>query len=421
MNMHIRLLALVIIVASCRTAIFSQEWQVFNMENAGLPSNSIVDVVQDGQGVLWVATDWGLCRFENGDWSVIQASPDGLPANTLSCLAIDGDDRLWVGTITEGIGIFDGSTWSYLNNTNSPLVTEGVKHIQHDHRGWVWISTELGLWVDTGNGWRIYDSTPESFNGSVFFGPNMNAVAVREDDLVSVATVNAGLSYITESDLVYYTAANSNFPDNSGNAIALDSNGDRWLATPSGGLIWHAGDHQGGPWFQYSAFTSGIPDNTLLCLIVDGQGRKWAGSQIAGVLVFSSAADWYTFNTTNSGLPDDWVTAVYEDQQGIIWLGTREGGLARYQADVSVSDGALADHLHVYPNPCEGQLFVDLRSFSGPVEWRVVDLAGRFLGGGILSGGSIPGIGLEALVPGSYVLQVTANDRSAAVRIHRER
>lgn len=413
--------AVILLGISLPGALLSQEWQVFTMQNAGLPSNTIVDVVSDGQGVLWVATDWGLGRYAGGDWTVIQATPDGLPDNSLSCLAVDGEDRLWVGTITAGIGIYDGNTWSYLNNGNSPLVTEGVKHIHHDHRGWAWISTEVGLFVDTGSGWRIYNSTPESYNGSVFFGSNMNAVVVRADELVSVATVNAGLSYITETDFVYYTSANSNFPDNSGNAIVLDSNGDRWLATPAGGLIWHAGDFQGGPWFQYSAFTTGIPDNTMGCLIIDGQGRKLAGTQTAGILVFNGPGDWYMLNTSNSGLPDDWVTALYEDQAGVLWVGTADGGLARYEAGVGMVENAGAAWLHVHPNPYNDHVHVDLHDFQGPVIWRILDLAGRSVGSGSMQGGSVQRLGLEHLAQGTYLLQATASGRIGQVRIHRER
>ena len=126
-------------------------------------------------------------------------------------------------------------------------------------------------------------------------------------------------------------------------------------------------------------------------------------------------------NTSNSGLPDDRVTALYEDQAGVLWVGTADGGLVRYEAGVSVGESGGPAPLHVHPNPCNAHVYVDLQDLQGPVNWRILDLAGRCVRSGTVQGGSVQQLGLEHLVQGTYLLQAAASKRIAQVRIHRER
>ncbi len=395
----------------------AQQWQVFDMDNAGFPSNTVVDVVQDGQGTIWAATDFGLCRYVNGTWTIIQED-QGLPSNVLSCLAVDSLDRLWVGTVFAGIGIFDGSSWTYMNSSNTPITPEGVASVVHDHRGWVWISTELGLYCWAGDEWRHYYDGPDSYNGAQLFGNNMATVAVRNDGLVSVATRNAGLVYITEDDYLYYTASNANFPDNSANAVALDSNGDRWLACPSGGLIRHAGPHDDQLWFQYNVASMGFPNNTMNCLAIGSDDRKYVGTENWGILLFDSPGAWTSLDSDNSGLPDNDVRSIMIDDQGVIWAGTFLGGLARYDPATSIAEqGSKELPFRIHPNPFVDEVTVDLTAWTGPVEWKLMDALGRSLDTGRLVGGSANVLDLGQRAAGTYFLNLASQEGTQVGRL----
>nr|MDQ3101583.1 hypothetical protein [Bacteroidota bacterium] len=99
----------------------AQSWQVFDMDNVGLPSNTIRALAQDQQGIVWAASNWGLCRYDGSDWTFIQQGAGELPENDLTALAVDQMDRLWIGTSLNGIAILDEGNWSFLNTGNSPL------------------------------------------------------------------------------------------------------------------------------------------------------------------------------------------------------------------------------------------------------------------------------------------------------------
>lgn len=409
---------LIVFLTTVACELHAQLWEIYDMSTAGLPSNTINDIVQDQDGVIWVGTDWGLCRYADGAWSVQQAGASGLSGNEVTCLAVDSANRLWVGTNVNGISIMDDGDWTYLNNGNSPIATEGVKHIHHDHRGWVWVSTELGLYCLTGEEWRRYDNTPESYGGFTLFGPNVRAVDVREDGLVAVATMNAGLTYITETEFIFYTAANSGFPDNSMNDVAIDANGDRWLACPSGGLIWHASSFLGGPIFQYNTLTAGFPNNTMLCIDIDDMGRKLLGSENSGIIIFEGLGSFSVMNQANSGLPSDQVRCLMVDSAGVIWAGTN-AGVARFDPGTGLIDRSILKCGIAYPNPTSDVLHVQPGVAESLVQWQLIDDLGRVVRHGMASGHATFSLEMYSLSSGPYLLRLLSADRTETLRVVR--
>ncbi len=399
-----------------------QQWEVFDMVTAGFPSVTVLDVTQDSAGTIWAATDWGLCGYDGQQWTILQEANSGLPDNYLRALAVDHEGHLWIGTTNSGIAIrTESGDWTYLRTDNSPLVIDAIQGITVDHRGWVWIATEAGLQCFTGEDWFLYDNTPESHLGYQFWGANVLATAVREDGLVALAMKNGGMTYISDDDFIYYTSAQDGFPDNSQNAAAFDSTGDRWLACPAGGLVRHAGPHIGGPWFQYNGFTAGLPDDTHTSIVIDGEDRKWVGTEIAGIIRFEGPGSWSTLNTTNSGLPDDHVLCLHLDQDGDLWVGTKFGGLARYRPFTGVNDGdaARAGIISVHPMPFSDRFMADLRALHGPVTWQLMDAAGRVLRKGRSTGGVIQEFLWPDLGPGLYLFVVNDRVSKGASRVIR--
>ncbi|MEZ4756821.1 MAG: two-component regulator propeller domain-containing protein [Flavobacteriales bacterium] len=360
-------------------------WEAFDTSTGELPSNRVGCMLAEPDGTLWFGTDWGLVRLEGEEWTTFQVDDSDIPSNDVTCLALDATGRLWVGTRFNGIGIWDGSAWSTFEPGEVRIPLEEVNSITHDHRGWVWISTPLGLACLTDEGWRVYDDTPESHAGNTFFLPHVKQVAVRSDDLVSVATVNAGLTYFDEEDFIYYTTFNSFFPDNSANAIALDANGDRWLACPAGGLVWHAGDFIGGPWFAYNQFTAGLPDNSMTSVFIDDADVKLVGTQTAGVLLFTDVNAWYTLGSANSGLPDDHVLSVMRAPDGTLWAGMASGGVARYAIDLAVPNAHRIGRVTIHRTD-GGDIRVDGLQPQRRYHWTLFDALGRSIAAGTLVG-----------------------------------
>ncbi|CAN5387962.1 hypothetical protein BH10BAC2_BH10BAC2_44400 [soil metagenome] len=160
-----------------------------------LPSNNIYAVAEDLQGMVWIGTYTGLCRYnpvsksieavytspnrkiiedyiiraiaideENIIWcgtdngvylirsgKVIQSyknsepDPNTISNNGITSLLIDHDKNTWIGT-KEGLNLYNASTKKIRQfNVENGLSNDGIKSIKEDTKGNIWIATNHGL------------------------------------------------------------------------------------------------------------------------------------------------------------------------------------------------------------------------------------------------------------------------------------
>jgi ligand-binding sensor domain-containing protein len=149
----------------------------------------------------------------------------------------------------------------------------------------------------------------------------------QEGDYLWVGTNGGGLVKFNKStsEFIVYGKWNSKLPDNRVSAIAIDGQGNKWIGT-DGGLVMFDGVN----WIVYNVRSSGLPSNSVRAISIDGVGNKWIGTWGGGLAKFDGV-NWTTYNTSNSGLPDNYVQAIAIDKQGNKWIGTNVGGLAVYR------------------------------------------------------------------------------------------
>jgi signal transduction histidine kinase/ligand-binding sensor domain-containing protein/DNA-binding NarL/FixJ family response regulator len=87
----------------------------FTDQNSGLSNNFVPDVYQDSRGTIWVATDFGLNKFDPAanDFSVYSAK-DGLGGNKVKSIIEDNQGYLWIAT-NRGISRFDPRAGTFRN------------------------------------------------------------------------------------------------------------------------------------------------------------------------------------------------------------------------------------------------------------------------------------------------------------------
>lgn len=396
-------------------AASAQTWEVFDSGNAGFLSNNVSDVAVTSTGVVWVGTSFGLNRYENGTWQGLLTDNSGVPDNVIKCLATDAEDRLWVGTQLNGIGIFDGTSWSYLNAENSPLPDNEINRITIDHRGWAWIGTYLGLVCRTETAWYLYNDSDTSHAGLRMNGNVVQDVQVRDDGLVAIGTLNGGMHYLTDTSMLVLNTFEDNFPDNSQNAVVFDAEAnERWIATPSQGLVRHGGEWYNGPWFSYTTLNSSIPSNAATCLLVRPGSEVWFGTLQAGLGIRYPSGAYMVYNATNSDLPGNNITRVLGAPDGSFWVGTGYNGAARLTLPSGLPDQAL-QATAVFPNPSAGQVELVMKRAGAACQWWLTDAEGRLLRIGRTEGQSTP-LDLQSLANGVYHLGL---DLGAERAVHR--
>ena len=92
-------------------------------------SSLISDLCQDGEGYVWIGTDYGLNRFDGYHFHTFLHSDDdstSIHANVVVTLFLDRDDHLWIGT-NKGLECFDNASETFRHyrfpNNVQPRVT----------------------------------------------------------------------------------------------------------------------------------------------------------------------------------------------------------------------------------------------------------------------------------------------------------
>lgn len=403
-----------VVLAIAGGELMAQAWQVFDMSNSCLQSNTVTDILVQPDGVTWVATDWGLCRLEDGGCQLFQTSNSGIPDNVIRALELDDQGRLWVGTSTGGVAVHDGLGWEIYSTLNSELPDDQVNAIHKDVNGWMWLGTVSGLACYTGSEWRVYDSSPSSYNGRVLNGDHILSIDSSSDGLYALGTLNGGFHFLTDTSVHFFTTFNSGFWDNTQRGVLIDeSDNKRWLACPAGGLVLQFGDWYGGTFFQYTAMNSDLPSTALVDVAQGANGSIWLATQVAGITHRDASGAYQTYSASNSGLPVDNTDCITVAFDGSIWVGLYDGGAVRFDPSLTVGD--LPEHdgaLRISPSVNDGRFRVIGLEMGKGAKWEVHDASGRAVSQGSLGGSTDVWIDMLGLRPGSYLIRLEEGGKS---------
>jgi ligand-binding sensor domain-containing protein len=126
-------------------------WTIYTEEADGLPSSTPHGLKFDSKGNLWLhfrydggVIGWeyghGLTKFDGISWTSYNVDNSGIPSNTILDIEIDKDDNIWLAT-THGLTKFDGTNWEVYNTSNSGLASDWTSGIALDyHRDKIWIT-----------------------------------------------------------------------------------------------------------------------------------------------------------------------------------------------------------------------------------------------------------------------------------------
>ncbi len=156
------------------------------VHDAGAPVQNAWSVTRDPAGALWFTASGGIYRFAGDRWTHIQF-PDGSKLMDYPVLSAAPDGTFWlqaplptpllhlrmVGDHAQVLGTIPEST----------IGSDDISSVTFDRRHWMWVGTDLGLFVFDGQRWvhctqedgLISDDTDtssilEDADGSMWFG-----------------------------------------------------------------------------------------------------------------------------------------------------------------------------------------------------------------------------------------------------------
>ena len=309
-----------------------------------LSDDAVYDIVEDGDGAIWVASEAGLDRIDPNTDSVEQWSdrlhelqPTGANRR-VSALLVDERGILWAAT-GSGLARLDPATGNLavlrhaVGDRNS-LPDDRVTALLQDG--------EQRMWVGTTGGLALLDRRAEKF--SVFRHDPGDASSLPDDYITSLFEDAGGLLWIgTKSGgLARWNPRSWSFGHrrlgegtaNNVTSFAEDRQGVLWIGSFGAGLT--AIRRADGTAIRYGAGTGGatdIGDDNVMAVVVDARDRVWAGTMMGGISRIDTRAqriDRFTHRADDpKSLSAPGVMALAEDSRGNIWVGTYGGGIAR--------------------------------------------------------------------------------------------
>ena len=307
---------------------FAQSGKFYATEN-GLSSSLINCIYQDSKGFIWIATEYGLNRFDGIKFNVyrpLQYDTLSLNNNYIRAIYESRDRRLFIGSIV-GLMEYD---WGRDGFRTIPLVREGetvqahVMGMIETDRGDVWLTTSgHGLFrLPPGGRTAGYEADISAALGSHY----LNFIYKDSYGDIWIGSENNGVHcYNPAGRQVKTFRAPADISSNNISYIAEDRHGNLFVSTLTKGLnkydrqqerfIPVRNDGRG----QFISSMLVNNDNQLL-IGTDGHGLKYYNEQRNAVEDFDIGSIPFDFTKSK-------VHAILQDRDGGIWLGLFQKGV----------------------------------------------------------------------------------------------
>ncbi len=278
------ILFIVLCVHFLLSPVWGQAGRVYDTED-GLSSSFINQILQDKRGYIWIATEYGLNKFDGVHFTNYFHDIENkysLKNNYVRSLFEDSDGNLFVGCYN---GLM---RYNYDSNHLEEVPMHRNNLIQAPHITQIYQLKNGKVWVITaGQGIFVYDTKTKE--------------AYSLDDLM-------------EQIQVYFL-----------NAIYEDSKGIIWLGSEYNGIIKVDPELMTIETYRYPQ----IPENSITCLTETIDGEILIGMQKHGVARFDSESQQFIqVSTRNSLKPFSVLT--FERVDDDVWVGCNGQGVRKY-------------------------------------------------------------------------------------------
>lgn len=203
-------------------------WTQYSLLNSAIYSNNVVEIAEDKNGNLWLASDVGLMRYDGFFFTNWNTSNSSIPGNDVTAVTVDAAENIWVGTKTNGLAKFNqDTTWIKYNDENSKLPSNEITELARGEGSSVWIGTDQGMVHAKGTSWVHYHPGNSELKGN-----KIDDILVSKTGIVWVL---AGCHYSRFTVNSWsHLASGTGFASFCANDILIDANGKYWIGLDEG-------------------------------------------------------------------------------------------------------------------------------------------------------------------------------------------
>jgi hypothetical protein len=322
---------------------------------------------------------------------------------------------------TDAMMLYDDTNSTLQGKTGDPL-RDRVSGLAFDEDNNLWISnfgapkpisvySADGEWTafDVQSGKDLRDVSIDNNNYKWF-------IIDREAEGLLIYDSGDDLSSTADDRQRIVSKSNSELQSNEVNAIEVDLDGDVWVGTEDGFVVFDCGSTAIESSCKGSRRTTSLDgfgayvldDVNIKCIETDGANRKWLGTE-NGIFVLSSSGteQVHHFTKSNSPLFDNIIIDLaYNPDNGSMFIATAKGVMA-YRTKTSEGGEKHSSNIYAYPNPVRedyrgpiaikgfardsnikitdinGQLIHESTSYGGQAIWDGYDYNGRRAASGV--------------------------------------
>ncbi|MBW2277337.1 MAG: diguanylate cyclase [Deltaproteobacteria bacterium] len=325
-------------------------------DDLGLTTRTVVSLVQDSRGFIWIGTLDGLFRYD-GAQVESYGKGEGLQSPYINQIVEAPDGTIYVLTY-DGVARTNGQEFEPIETGNlGDMGARLPQRIAVDAQSNLFVACTEGLQRipasdrDRAQVWTTSEGLPQTA---------VDAVHVAVDGKVWIASGNRVGFLDPESDRVEMISSSAWPCDDFINSILSDTEGRVWVRTanhlarlepgaqsfvhddeglPPASLYGmpaldrdgsvlvptHAGlfYREADAWRRVGT-KQGLTSNNVFAVLEDHEGALWIGFGGAGIARWPGRGQWSAW-TSDQGLPDDTVWQSLRDPKGRLWVGTSNG------------------------------------------------------------------------------------------------
>ncbi len=350
-------------------------------EAEGFDAERVNAIAEDERGMIWLATDQGLRRFDGAGTLEFKNDPDdieSLSSNRISSLAFGPDGKLWVGTIDAGLNRFDPVA---MTNERLPLRSQagdnalrsdGITNLAVIANQFLLVGTRNGLdifhlqsgkiqtttgipdgtlitqifadsedsvWASSERG-NLYqwDPTASTFDLLWKTGVPVSAIAAAPGDEIWIGTMGQGLLRL---NLETKRATPTTLKARDITSVQTDTNGNLWVGTTDGLAHLERGSFEFDLYRNNPSDSASLSNNLVACLFESRAKVLWVGTADGSANRFGLNRSWFPQYLSNpekpmsERLPHDSIWSMAPATEKNLWIGT-ESGLTLWNPDEEI-------------------------------------------------------------------------------------
>jgi len=336
---------------------------------------SVNSVLLDDSGYYWIASSFGLFRYQKGHLSLIQNSgsanrlvwynshqmfmdkQDGIwlfnkQSLKLKCIFRYSEKfnlnvsrfhydvkgkKLWIGTVSNGLFCYNLNKNSMSRVQTSVIPKQPILAIETNSDSTILVGIDgQGIWKLNKNATKVLEVYKEDVNDpSSLRGNGVYDIFNDQNKRIWVCTYSGGISFFDLStpmvgQLTHSINNLNSLVNNNVNKIIQDKRGNIWFATDNGLSYKESRTGNWKTFYQNKHSQAAV----FITLCEDDQGRIWAGTYSSGLYILDERTGreiaHYSKETSGLTLENNFVSDIFKDSQGDIWIGSVQGHIICY-------------------------------------------------------------------------------------------